>query len=852
MNPRAALAADRFSADQLLLRVSETVDPRRFNLHAYSEFIDAICGGRGYQREAVEAVSRLFCGGRYQDTEQLARESYESSADLMRLYSSADALVDRLPFPGQLSCSLDLATGTGKSFAMYAIARIMLNEGLIDRVLVLCPSLTIEAGLLDKFRGLNADPDLTDLLPLRPGGHPLPTIVTAAQTVRPGEICIENRHAAYENAGSSLRDSFQGRGEKALVMSDEAHHVISAGGQTAKKWHDFIADERFGFRWHLGVSGTCYIKNEYFADVVYRYAVRDAINDGWVKEVFYLAEDDSTHDDERFQKLLAQHEKNRKTYKPIKPLTIAVTKDIKGAERLADDLVSFLAHQLKIDDAMAAARVLIVTSSPKHAENVRRLRTIDEPTDSAEWIVSVSMLTEGWDVKNVFQIYPHQKRAFDSKLLISQVLGRGLRRPDGYRGTPVVHVFNHQRWGQEIDDFVAEILDQETVIAQKPVERPAVPHFDLHRLVLEELPQSVKITKLETNKRLDSLKLSPQIDAEKQTRFVSATDSTRASILTARITERLYDIDDVVAEVREKLLAHDRRGEGDLARTYTKRRVREMIENALKGVGSDGLEVTQENRLRILNSFGGLRQRTAKSIARLQTRATGLKTVSTKNMREVHARVAGLTRDLGLFVDELSVQLSDEPDQAALAKAEDMSDPKNVFEVSNSFDFKAPVNVVLTDHQPERRFAQKLFQSRNSKAIRSWVKAPDSGFFEIEYAFQEGGIGRSKRGHFNPDFFLWLEEKDVVVMCEIKADGDDSWRNKGKMAAAHAYAKELNRLLVKERSERRYVVSVITPKDFEKFFEVVRAGTPEKFVSSLQGVLDAKLPPPVVSDSPDE
>jgi type III restriction enzyme len=45
------------------------------------------------------------------------------------------------------------------------------------------------------------------------------------------------------------------------------------------------------------------------------------------------------------------------------------------------------------------------------------------------------------DVKNVFQIVPHEERAFNSKLLIAQALGRDLRRPDGWKGEePVVTV----------------------------------------------------------------------------------------------------------------------------------------------------------------------------------------------------------------------------------------------------------------------------------------------------------------------------------------------------------------------------------------------------------------------------
>jgi type III restriction enzyme len=759
-------------------------------------------------------------------------------------------LIDRLPFPDKLACTIDLATGTGKSYALYAVARIMLNEGLIDRVLVLCPSLTIEAGLAEKFQTLTADGDLTDLLPIRPGGHPIPTVVDGSSTVRPGDICIENRHAAYENAGSSIRDSFVGQGHRTLVVSDEVHHVISAGGQAPRKWHDVIADPAFGFRWHLGASGTCYVKNEYFADVVYRFAVRDAINKGFVKEVFYLAEDQSTTDDERFQKLLAQHEKNRKTYKPLKPLTIAVTKNIKGAQQLHDDLVAFLARQPGMDFETASARVLIVTSSDKHKNNVLRLRTVDDAADPAEWIVSVSMLTEGWDVKNVFQIYPHQKRAFDSKLLISQVLGRGLRRPDGYEGTPIVYVFNHQRWGAEIDEFVAEILDQETTISQRPAARRGVPHFNLHALELSPVPQKVTVTQLETNKRLDSLKLSPQMDADEDTRFVSATDATRASVLTTRVIERRYPTDDVVDDVRVRLLAHDRRTGGTLATEYGKDRVRTMIVEALKGVGAGPDQVTQENRQRILNSFGGLRQRTAKSTARLQTKATGIKQIGTNEMRAVQARVAGLTKDSGLYWDEQSRALGTDEDASALEMAIEMTGPKRLFEVDNTYAFKSPVNVVLTDHEPEWKFADQLLRSKNAKALRAWIKAPDSGFYEIEYAFQEGGSGRAKRGRFNPDFFIWLADADRVVVCEVKADGDSSWRNKGKMIAAHAHFDEVNKLLEDAGEERRYVARVITPKDFDKFFEALRKGKPEEFQSGLQGVLDLmKTTAPLASGS---
>ncbi len=847
MTQRAALAADRFSADQLMLRVSESYDPAVFDLAAYDAFVEQVSGGRDYQVHAIRAVLRLFLGGRYANTEELARESWEASADLQRLYASAGALVDKLPFADKLACTLDLATGTGKSWVMYAVARVMLNEGAVDRVLVLAPSLTIEAGLLEKFTALTADGDLTDLLPLRSGGHPVPAIVDAGATVQQGEICVENVHAAYERTGSSLADSFGGVGDRALVISDEAHHVLSAGRQQSKRWHEFVADARYGFAYHLGVSGTCYAGNEYFSDVVDRYAIRDAINHKWVKEVYYLTEDDSTTNDERFQKLLAQHEKNRARYRPLKPLTIAVVKDIKAADALAEELVEFLAARPRTTRAQAESKVLVVTSSKAHADNVKRLKTVDEATDPTEWIVSVAMLTEGWDVKNVFQIYPHEKRAFNSKLLISQVLGRGLRRPEGPHAPahPVVYVFNHQRWGPEIDGFVAEILDQETTIAQRPARRRGVPHVALHQIKTADVPTGVEPQKLETNKRLRTLNLNPQVDAPGETRFASATDLTKADVLTTQVVQHRYPTEEIVAEVRRRLLDHDRRPgvNGTLSRDYPKDRVRTMIVEALERLGLDGTEVTQENRQKILNSFGGLRQRSVVPRAMWTVQPVGLKRVSSATMRPVSERISRLTVNMALFYDEHSERLGTDEDADALRKAVELSTTRSgveVHEVVNAHDFKSPVNVVLADHTPERVFVQRLLHPKNSVALRSWVKAPDTRFYEIDYAFQEGGAGRSKHGDFNPDFFLWLAERDLVVVVEVKGDGDESWRNKGKLNAARTHFQTINGLLEEAGDERRYSFHVLTPKDYDRFFATVRDGTVESFVSGLQGQLDAK------------
>jgi len=89
-----------------------------------------------------------------------------------------------------------------------------------------------------------------------------------------------------------------------------------------------------------------------------------------------------------------------------------VTRNIAACKHLTEDLIEFLSRQEGCSTEDAAKKVLIVTSAREHEANVRILEEVDHPDNPVEWITSVSMLTEGWDVKNVFQIVPHEERAW--------------------------------------------------------------------------------------------------------------------------------------------------------------------------------------------------------------------------------------------------------------------------------------------------------------------------------------------------------------------------------------------------------------------------------------------------------
>ena len=482
------LERQTFQNKDLVLKISPSYDPKRFDPNKYEAFLDALCGDREYQKEAIREAMRYFLGGEYKSLKELAEGNYHKNPKLQEKYSSFEDFLSHLQLPDKLSCSLDHATATGKSYVMYGIARIMLAVGAVDQVLVLCPSNTIEAGLTEKFRTLSADRTLKDLLPVD-SKIANPRIINASNTIQKGDICIENIHATYINTKSAIEDSLVGKGERTLVLNDEAHHLMNPSDTALKKWKEFLLDPKYGFKFIVNVSGTCYIGDDYFTDVIHRFSLRDSIGEKFVKSIRYVAEDSSGSEDEKFQKIYDNHIENKTAkYRMVKPITILVTKNIAACKRLTGKLIDSLAKKERISKEKAAEKVLIVTSANEHRHNIPILRMVDDKDNPIEWITSVSMLSEGWDVKNVFQIVPHEERAFNSKLLIAQVLGRGLRIPEVYRGEqPVVTVFNHDKWSGSIKHLVDEVLEIEKRIHSYPVEKKEDYNFDLYQIDYEKV-----------------------------------------------------------------------------------------------------------------------------------------------------------------------------------------------------------------------------------------------------------------------------------------------------------------------------------------------------------------------------
>ena len=823
-----------FQNKDLVLKVSPNYDPKKFDPNKYEAFLDALCMDREYQKEAMREALRYFLGGQYRSLLELAEENHHNNPKLQEKYSSLFDFAQSLQLPNQFSCSIDHATATGKSFVMYGIARIMMAEGAVDQVLVLCPSNTIEAGLTEKFRSLSGDKALKALLP-EDSKITNPRIINASNTIQKGDICIENIHATYINTKSAIEDSLVGKGDRTLVLNDEAHHLMNPSDKSLKKWKEFLLDPKYGFKFIVNLSGTCYIGDDYFTDVIHRFSLRDSIDKKFIKSIRYVAEDSSGSEDEKLQKIYDNHIENKATkYRKVKPITILVTQNIAACKRLTEKLITFLAKKEKTSKEKLEEKVLIVTSANEHKANIPILRRVDDKDNPVEWITSVSMLSEGWDVKNVFQIVPHEEKAFNSKLLIAQVLGRGLRIPEIYRGNqPIVTVFNHDKWSKSIKHLVDEVLEIEKRVESHIIEKKEDYNFDLHNIDYKKVEEEVEYPQEDSYELLKKgyVTYSSQAEAvEKSTTYAKAVSGDQ-DIKKTLIEFKMYPIEEAANEVVNKLKVIDM----DLGTKYSEEfnfdKVKKIIEESLKRIDGKSDRVSESNLQKTLQAFGVVYRKKAKSL-RFKIEAQDLVKMNIKDIKKNSLGVGSLRRDSTIIWDDYSLSIGEAGNKKLLKELEeDESLPKKaMIKIENKYNFKTPLNVVLASYEPERKFIRGLTSENTAKAIDAWIKSLDVGFYSIEYSWRKGE--HPKQGSFNPDFFLKIGDNIIVV--EIKMDKDFSDENKAKLR----YAKEHFSKVSELQKEQNYYFKFISPGSYELFFKALRDKTYKDFKSELEAGLE--------------
>jgi type III restriction enzyme len=280
-----------------------------------------------------------------------------------------------------------------------------------------------------------------------------------------------------EYLGQSYFDYLSELKDLVLIM-DEAHRYRANAGMAAiNELHPILGIELTATAKSTGAKGKP------FKNIAYEYNLAHAITDGFVKKPAIVGRTDfdkNKYDEETLEDLkikdgikvhegvkaeLQVYADNKKVH-TVKPFMMIIAKDIAHAEAVAAKIKSD-----DFEDGRYKDKVIVVNSKQNGElkdEVLQRLLQIEQPDEPTEIVIHVNMLGEGWDVNNLYTIVP--LRAADSKILVEQSIGRGLRLPygelTGEEAIDRLHVVAHDKFA----DIIKAARDQSFEFQQEYID----------------------------------------------------------------------------------------------------------------------------------------------------------------------------------------------------------------------------------------------------------------------------------------------------------------------------------------------------------------------------------------------
>jgi type III restriction enzyme len=381
-----------------------------------------------------------------------------------------------------------LATGVGKTRLMGAFIAYLYQAEGIRHFFVLAPNLTIYNKLITDFtpntpkyvfQGIAEFATMSPVIitgETYESGHGVRTsslwdigeahinifnISKINTEVRSGAAPRIKRLSEY--IGESYFEYLSKLDDLVLLMDESHRYRATAGVRAINELKPILG---------LELTATPQIeagaKTQQFKNIIYSYPLSNAMTDGFVKEPAVATRENfdiNNYDAAGLERLKLEdgvriHENTKvelEVYarqnetKIVKPFMLVVAQDTEHANALV---------KLMEDDAFFEGRyrdkVITVHSNVRGEEKdevVQQLLTVEDPANSVEIVIHVNMLKEGWDVTNLYTIVP--LRAANSRTLVEQSIGRGLRLPYGKRvGVPAVDrltIVSHDKFQEIVD-----------------------------------------------------------------------------------------------------------------------------------------------------------------------------------------------------------------------------------------------------------------------------------------------------------------------------------------------------------------------------------------------------------------
>jgi type III restriction enzyme len=400
-----------------------------------------------FNLDLVEAIAARL------DLRQPNKEALQTiAAEIYRHFE-----IEREPPP--LEAVVDVATGVGKTYVLASAIEYLAAKGARNFAII-TPGRTILEKTVANFTpghrksllgGMDVQPVVITSenfsTPVMRAAMDDETqvklfIFTVQALLKPESKVGRKTHKFQEGLGEAFYAHLQSL-DDLVVFADEHHTYYGPAFSNA------IRDLRP--RVLLGLTATPHKKTPPDL-IIYRYPLTAAIADKLVKTpVLVGRKDDRTDPQTKLLdgvRLLELKEAAIASWvqesgaEPVTPIMLVIAPNIDEANEIMS---------IVTDPAFAGGRYVdkvLTVHSDAPDEALAQLDRLEDTDNPYRVVISVAMLKEGWDVKNVYVIA--SLRASVSEILTEQTLGRGLRLPFGrYTGIELLdtlEVLGHERY----------------------------------------------------------------------------------------------------------------------------------------------------------------------------------------------------------------------------------------------------------------------------------------------------------------------------------------------------------------------------------------------------------------------
>ena len=608
--------------------------------------------------------------------------------------------------------------------------------------------------------------------------------------------------------------------DELMVLNDEAHHVHDpklAWFKSIEDIHNRLLQQGSGLALQVDVSATPKHSNgAIFVQTVADYPLVEAISQNIVKHPVLPDAESRAKLDERqsvkytekyadyldlgvieWRKAFAEHEKLDK-----KAILFVMTDNTRNC----DDVATYLENRYPdLKDAVLVIHTkqngeISEAASGRNREELEKLRKQANEIDSLESpykaIISVLMLKEGWDVKNVTTIVGLRAYSAKPNILPEQTLGRGLRLM--YAGTEKesVSVIGTDAFMEFVESIKSEGVELERQAMGEGTKPKA--------------PLVVEVDKANVNKDIDALDIEiPILTRRIYREYTSLADLDATQFDFTPVAYQAFD------ETSEREIVFKDMTTGEV--THTTVLDGSGIADYRSTLGYFAQTIQKE--LRLVSGYDMLYGKVKDFVQhQLFGETVMLEDPNTlQNLSELPATKT-VMETFKYAINDLTIQDSGDAELIETTRAQDAR-PFMVKEQEYLIPQKSVFNRITGDLHFELEFAAFL---ENCSDVVSYAKNYFALHFKLDYINADGDIS-----NYFPDFFVKLTNDRVII---VETKGREDLDVPLKMQRLSQWCEDVNRVSPEVNYDFVYVD--------QESFDIYR---PETFQQLLEGFTEYKI-----------